>query len=109
MSIEEAGRVREGFPRPFPDTPTNVLEQFQMNGKVIVVNGAADGIGLAVATAMAEAKGNVALWYNSNDAAIARAEELAQTHGVKTKAYKVEGMAARATATEFGFPDIYCL
>ncbi|KAF4537811.1 short-chain dehydrogenase [Lasiodiplodia theobromae] len=90
MSIEEAGRVREGFPRPFPDTPSNVLEQFQMNGKVIVVNGAADGIGLAVATAMAEAHGNVALWYNSNDAAIARAEELAQTHGVKTKAYKVE-------------------
>lgn len=36
-----------------------------MNGKAIIVNGAADGIGLAVAEAMAEAKGNVALWYNS--------------------------------------------
>lgn len=111
MSVEEAGVVRQGFPRPFPNTPSNVLEQFVMVGKVIVVNGAADGIGLAVATAMAEAQGNVALWYNSyvrpyhspnygvliadldcrNNAAVARAEELAKTYSVKTKAYKVEG------------------
>lgn len=65
MSVEEAGVVREGFPRPIPSTPSNVLEQFVMVGKVAVVNGAADGIGLAVATAIAEASGDVALWYNS--------------------------------------------
>ena len=65
MSIEEAGVVRAGFPRPFPGTASNVLEQLQLKGKVVVVNGAADGIGLAVSTAMAEAGGNVALWYNS--------------------------------------------
>lgn len=65
MSVEDAQGSRAGFPRPFPDTPSNVLEQFNLSGKVVVVNGAADGIGLAVAQAMAEAKGHVALWYNS--------------------------------------------
>ncbi|KAF2250470.1 short chain dehydrogenase [Trematosphaeria pertusa] len=89
MSVEETQAPREGFPRPFPNTPSNVIEQFRMNGKAIIVNGAADGIGLAVAEAMAEAKGNVALWYNSNNAAVVRAEELAKLHGVKTKAYQV--------------------
>lgn len=64
MTIEDSPG-REGFPRPFPNTPTNVLEQFCLDGKVVVVNGAADGIGLAVAQAMAEAGANVALWYNS--------------------------------------------
>ncbi|KAL4958441.1 hypothetical protein BDW69DRAFT_201790 [Aspergillus filifer] len=90
MTAENCAVVRDGFPRPFPDTPSNVLEQFKMNGKVAVVNGAADGIGYAVAEAYAEAGGDVALWYNSNDAAIAKAEGLAKTHGVKTKAYKVD-------------------
>jgi NAD(P)-dependent dehydrogenase (short-subunit alcohol dehydrogenase family) len=36
-----------------------------MDGKVVVVTGAADGIGLAVTEAMAEAGANVVLWYNS--------------------------------------------
>lgn len=57
--------VRDGFPRPFPDTPANVLQQFSMSGKVVVVTGAADGIGYAVAEAMAEANAAVCLWYNS--------------------------------------------
>jgi hypothetical protein len=65
MSINDSAQEREGFPRPFPDTPSNVLEQHRMNGKVVVVNGAADGIGGAVSEAMAEAGANVALWYHS--------------------------------------------
>lgn len=65
MNFEDCGQAREGFPRPFPNTPTNVLEQLNLSGKVAVVNGAADGIGLAVAEAMAEAGAQVALWYNS--------------------------------------------
>lgn len=89
MTVEEAGVERRGYPKPFPDTPSNVLDQFQMKGKVTVVNGAADGIGLAVAYAIAEAGGNVALWYNSNHAAVTRAEEIAKEFGVKTKAYQV--------------------
>lgn len=57
---------REGFPRPFPIIPDNVMDQFRLDGKVVVVNGAADGIGLSVAQGMAEAGANVALWYNSS-------------------------------------------
>lgn len=65
MTVSDCGQVREGFPRPFPNTPTNVLEQFQMSGKVAVVTGAADGIGYAVSEGFAEANAAVALWYNS--------------------------------------------
>jgi sorbose reductase len=65
MSIEECQTPRPGFPKPVPDTPTNVMQQFSMKGKVIIVTGAAEGIGGAVADAMAEAGGDVALWYNS--------------------------------------------
>jgi hypothetical protein len=65
MSIEDCAQSREGFPRPFPDTPSNVLEQFKMNGKVVVVTGAADGLGHAIAQSIAEAGAHVALWYNS--------------------------------------------
>lgn len=113
-TVEEAGVARQGFPKPFPNTPSNVLEQFQMKGKVTVVNGASDGIGLAVATAMAEAGGDVALWYNSNDAAITRAEEIAKEFGVKTKAYQVAVENAEAVekimnqvVNDFGKIDVF--
>lgn len=89
MTTNDTAVARDGFPRPFPDTPTNVIEQFKMTNRVVVVNGAAEGIGLSVAEGMAEAGAHVALWYNSNDAAVKAADELAQKNGVKTKAYKV--------------------
>ena len=65
MSIEDSAAGRNGFPRPIPNTPSNVVEQFKMSGKVVVVNGAADGIGYAVAEGMAEAGAAVVLLYNS--------------------------------------------
>lgn len=65
MNFENCSKVREGFPKPFPDIPANVVQQFSMSGKVVVVTGAADGLGYAAAEAMAEAHGNVAFWYNS--------------------------------------------
>lgn len=65
MTVDDCAVVRDGFPRPFPNTPTNVVDQLRMAGKTVVVNGAADGIGYSVAEAMAEAGGNVALLYNS--------------------------------------------
>jgi 3-oxoacyl-ACP reductase-like protein len=91
MSISECQTPRPGFPKPVPDTPTNVLEQFSMKGKVIVVTGAAEGIGGAVVDAMAEAGGDVVLWYNSNKMAEERAERLGRECGVRTMAMSVDG------------------
>lgn len=88
MSIEEASIPRQ--PKPFPGTPENVLEQFNMKGKVVAISGASDGIGFAVAEAIAEAGGDVALWYNSNDAAISKGQSLAEKHEIRAKAYQVE-------------------
>ena len=65
MTIQDAAQTRDGFPRPFPPTPTNVLEQLRMTDRVAIITGGADGIGLSVAEAIAEAGGNVVLWYNS--------------------------------------------
>jgi hypothetical protein len=65
MSVKEAQHPRPGFPRPFPNTPESVFDQLKLTNRVAVVSGAADGIGLAVAEAYAEAGANVALWYNS--------------------------------------------
>ncbi|KAI0407006.1 putative short-chain dehydrogenase [Xylaria palmicola] len=90
MGFDECGVARDGFPRPVPETPANVLEQFRMTDKVVVVTGAADGIGYAVCEAMAEANASVAFWYNSNDAAVAKADRLAEKYGRSMSAYKVD-------------------
>ncbi|KAG9596610.1 NAD(P)-binding protein, partial [Aureobasidium melanogenum] len=88
MTLEEAQAPRE--PKPVPSGPDNVLEQFNLKDRVVVVTGAAEGIGGAVVDSMAEAGANVALWYRSNDKAITKAEELAKKHGNKFKAYQIE-------------------
>ncbi|KAI9372236.1 hypothetical protein BJX61DRAFT_508006 [Aspergillus egyptiacus] len=90
MTAPDCTVQRDGFPRPFPPTPSNVLEQFNMAGKTVVVTGAADGLGYAVAEAMAEAGADVAMWYNSNDVAVERAESLSKGLGVRAVAYKVD-------------------
>ena len=113
MTLEETQTPRPGFPKPTPNTPTNVLEQFKLTNRVAVITGAADGIGLAVAEAYAEAGANIALWYNSNKAAITRAEELAKQHNVTAKAYQVEvsqpdkvQAAIKQVVSDFGKIDI---
>ncbi|KAM3426224.1 hypothetical protein NHJ13734_009584 [Beauveria thailandica] len=90
MNFDDCATIRQGFPRPFPDTPANVLQQFSMSGKVTVVTGAADGLGYAVAEAIAEAGGDVAFWYNSNDAAVSKAKALGEQCGVRTAPYQVD-------------------
>ncbi|KAF5636637.1 Sorbitol utilization SOU1 [Fusarium sp. NRRL 52700] len=114
MSVQDATKVREGFPKPFPNIPNNVVEQLRLNGKVLIVNGAADGLGYAVAEGYAEAGGNVALWYNSNDAAIEKARLLSEQHGIKASAYEVDVSdsqqildALEAVVKDFGKIDVY--
>lgn len=86
MTVEDGGNKQA---KPVPDTSSNVLEQFNLKDRVVIVNGAADGIGYAVAEGMVEAGANVAMWYNTNDAAIKKAAALAEKHNRKVKAYQV--------------------
>jgi sorbose reductase len=65
MTIEECAVQRTGYPKPAPPTSNSIFEQFSMKGKVVAITGAAEGIGFAVAEAMAEAGGDVALLYNT--------------------------------------------
>jgi sorbose reductase len=55
MNFQDYGFVRQGFPRPFPGTPSNVMEQLRLYNKVAVITGGADATGFAVTEAMADA------------------------------------------------------
>lgn len=88
VTLEESLASRRPA-RPTPETPNSVFSQFRLDGRVAVITGAADGIGFAVAEAYAEAGAHLALWYNRNDAAIAKGAELSRTYGVTVKAYQV--------------------
>jgi NAD(P)-dependent dehydrogenase (short-subunit alcohol dehydrogenase family) len=68
-----------------PEYTDRVLPLFSLKGRTAIVSGAGAGIGLAVAHALAEAGANVAIWYNSNKKAIAEAEKIEKTFGVKCK------------------------
>ena len=88
MSLEDAAVERQ--PKPVPKTPENVLEQFSMKGKVVDITGGSDGIEWAVAEAIAEAGGDMALWCNTKDAAVSKGAGLAKKHGITARAYQVE-------------------
>jgi sorbose reductase len=96
MSIEECATPRP--PKPVPDTPNNVFEQLSMKGRLVCITGASDGIGFAVAEAMAEAG----------------ADLLASKHGVEVRAYQVEvsdplkvQQGVATTIKDFGRLDVF--
>lgn len=112
MSIEDA--VVPRTPKPTPRIPDSVFAQLSMRDKVVAITGAADGIGFAVAEAMAEAGANIALWYNSNDAAIAKAAKLEEKYKIEARAYQVEVSNPAAVAStmaevvaDFGKLDVF--
>lgn len=73
-----------------------VMPLFSLAGRTAIVSGAGAGIGLAVAQALAEAGANVAIWYNSNREALARAAEIEKTYGVRCAAYQVDVTSCEA-------------
>lgn len=102
MSLEDAAAPRE--PKPTPCKSSSVFAQLSMKGKVAVITGAADGIGLAVAEALAEAGADLALWYNSNKTAIEKAKQLESTYGITSRAYQVE--VSEPSNTEKGIAQV---
>ncbi len=112
-TIEEVA-AQPRRPRPFPNTPENVLEQFNLKGRVVCVTGASDGIGFAVAEAMAEAGANLALWYNTNPSAQTKGVELAKKFSLSVRAYQVEiskpekvQAAVEQVVADFGRLDVF--
>jgi len=87
-SAEDVANVTISTPAP-PSKSESVKELFSMKGKFAIITGAGQGIGLEVAKAFAEQGANVAIWYNSNKAAVTRAEEIEKQYGVRCRAYKV--------------------
>jgi sorbose reductase len=97
----------------FEETP--VLEQFQLTDQVALVTGAARGIGLVAAKALAEAGASVAITYNSSSKTTVNAaiETLKKTGCPEVQAYQVD-VAQKADITnvvnrvfeEFGRLDI---
>lgn len=66
----------------------NVLEVFNLRGKVAAVTGGARGIGLEVSRGLAEAGANVAIIYRSSNDAPAIAAQIAEDNGVACQAYQ---------------------
>ncbi|PHH83781.1 hypothetical protein CDD82_2653 [Ophiocordyceps australis] len=73
-----------------------VLPLFSLKGRTAIVSGAAGGIGLGVAQALAESGANVAIWYNSNNKAVDEAAKIEKKYGVKCKAYQVNVVSPEA-------------
>lgn len=87
--------IQNGVFRRFNTTApadTGVMSLFRLTGRTAIISGAGGGIGLAVAKAFAEAGANVAIWYNSNDEAIARAADIEKTFNVKCNCRFVSGL-----------------
>lgn len=70
-----------------PPAQDSVMALFSLKGKTAVVTGAASGIGLSVAHALAEAGANVAIWYNRNSKAVEEAANIQSKYGVKCMSY----------------------
>jgi NAD(P)-dependent dehydrogenase (short-subunit alcohol dehydrogenase family) len=92
---------------------THVLDTFRLNGRRALVTGGARGLGLTMATALAEAGADVALSGRTLETAQAAAASIARATGRRTAAFaadvsKADGVErlAAAIARDFGAVDI---
>ncbi|KAJ4125035.1 Sorbose reductase sou1 [Fusarium equiseti] len=74
----------------------SILKRFSLQGKTVIITGAAAGIGFSIAEAYAETGANIALWYRTSNKAQERAEELSKKYNVTVKAYQVDMRDAEA-------------
>ena len=68
-------------------THTNVLESFRIKGKIALVTGGARGLGLTMATALAEAGADVALSGRSAEACREAAEGITAATGRRARGF----------------------
>src|ERR1700712_2505696 len=76
-----------------PPTATSLHDLFSLKSKVVIVTGASGptGIGTEAARGCAEMGADVAITYSSRpEGGEKNAKELAETYGVKAKAYKLD-------------------
>ncbi|KAJ5602093.1 hypothetical protein N7510_011627 [Penicillium lagena] len=79
------------------DNPVQTL--FDLTGKVVAITGGGRGIGLAVATAYAEAGAKVAILYRTTTTASKTAEELASKHHTQARAYQADVTVPKEIST----------
>ncbi|GJN94728.1 hypothetical protein Rhopal_007819-T1 [Rhodotorula paludigena] len=76
------------FPVAGPKLPDSVIDMFNMKGRVTAITGGGSGIGYAVAEAIAEVGGNVALIGRRDQSE--NADKLAKKFGIQCKAYSCD-------------------
>src|SRR5580765_1370449 len=69
---------------------THVLDSFKLDGKVALITGGARGLGLTMATALAEVGANIALAGRSLEACQQSATALAASTGRTVKAFSAD-------------------
>lgn len=65
------------------DTAGSVASRQSLTKKTAITTGAGAGIGYGIALAYAEMGCNLALWYNSNDAAVEKAKAISNQYGIQ--------------------------
>lgn len=74
----------------------HVLDLFRLDGKLAVITGAAQGLGRAMAEALADCGADIAILDLNVEKAAVTAEEIAEQYQVKAKAYKVNVASAES-------------
>ncbi len=74
----------------------HVLDLFRLDGKLAVITGAAQGLGRAMAEALADCGADIAILDLNVEKAAVTADEIAEQYQVKAKAYKVNVASAES-------------